>query len=118
MDVLGVLAGEPDGSWAVDLPAEEVPAELPEPCLGINFARNGPPPPPPPTPLLFDPAPTHSPATRVASSLLHSPRALCGLIRVEHAVAVIFLLPRGQLAQACVLAWHGLSGVMALLAWS
>jgi Alfin len=33
--------GESDGSWAVDLPAEEVPAELPEPCLGINFARNG-----------------------------------------------------------------------------
>ena len=25
----------------VDLPAEEVPAELPEPCLGINFARDG-----------------------------------------------------------------------------
>jgi hypothetical protein len=35
------LYGESDGSWAVDLPAEEVPAELPEPCLGINFARNG-----------------------------------------------------------------------------
>lgn len=35
------LYGEPDGSWAVDVPAEEVPAELPEPCLGINFARNG-----------------------------------------------------------------------------
>lgn len=33
--------GESDGSWAVDLPAEEVPAELPEPCLGINFARSG-----------------------------------------------------------------------------
>nr|BAV58202.1 alfin-like protein [Ulva partita] len=32
---------EPDGSWALDLPAEEVPAELPEPCLGINFARDG-----------------------------------------------------------------------------
>ncbi len=26
---------------AVSLPAEEVPAELPEPALGINFARNG-----------------------------------------------------------------------------
>jgi Alfin len=41
--VLGCLpvTGESDGSWAVDLPAEEVPAELPEPCLGINFARNG-----------------------------------------------------------------------------
>nr|BAV58199.1 alfin-like protein [Ulva partita] len=35
------LYGEPDGSWALDLPAEEVPAELPEPCLGINFARDG-----------------------------------------------------------------------------
>ena len=35
------VTGESDGSWAVDLPAEEVPAELPEPCLGINFARNG-----------------------------------------------------------------------------
>lgn len=34
-------AGEPSGSWALDLPAEEVPAELPEPCLGINFARDG-----------------------------------------------------------------------------
>lgn len=33
--------GEPDGSWTVDQPAEEVPAELPEPCLGINFARDG-----------------------------------------------------------------------------
>ena len=33
--------GEIDGSWSVDLPAEEVPAELPEPCLGINFARDG-----------------------------------------------------------------------------
>lgn len=37
-----VLApGETDGSWTVDLPAEEVPPELPEPCLGINFARDG-----------------------------------------------------------------------------
>ena len=37
-----VLAqGETDGSWSVDLPAEEVPPELPEPCLGINFARDG-----------------------------------------------------------------------------
>lgn len=37
----GILAGEPSGAWALDLPAEEVPAELPEPCLGINFARDG-----------------------------------------------------------------------------
>lgn len=35
------LYGEPDGRWTVDLPAEEVPPELPEPCLGINFARDG-----------------------------------------------------------------------------
>lgn len=35
------LYGERDGSWTVDLPAEEVPPELPEPCLGINFARDG-----------------------------------------------------------------------------
>ena len=32
-------AGESSGEWSVDLPAEEVPSELPEPCLGINFAR-------------------------------------------------------------------------------
>jgi Alfin len=25
----------------VDLPAEEVPPEMPEPALGINFARDG-----------------------------------------------------------------------------
>lgn len=25
----------------MDLPAEEVPPELPEPCLGVNFARDG-----------------------------------------------------------------------------
>lgn len=35
------LYGETNGTWTVDLPAEEVPAELPEPCLGINFARDG-----------------------------------------------------------------------------
>lgn len=33
--------GDRDGSWSVDLPSEEVPPELPEPCLGINFARDG-----------------------------------------------------------------------------
>ena len=33
--------GNPDGSWNVDLPAAEVPPELPEPVLGINFARDG-----------------------------------------------------------------------------
>jgi len=35
------LYGERDGKWTVDLPAEEVPPELPEPCLGVNFARDG-----------------------------------------------------------------------------
>jgi hypothetical protein len=35
------LYGNPDATWEVDLPAEEVPPELPEPALGINFARNG-----------------------------------------------------------------------------
>lgn len=33
--------GDPDGRWRVDLPAAEVPPELPEPVLGINFAREG-----------------------------------------------------------------------------
>mmetsp|Transcript_48866 Transcript_48866/g.156519 ORF Transcript_48866/g.156519 Transcript_48866/m.156519 type:complete len:213 (+) Transcript_48866:228-866(+) len=35
------LYGNPDATWSVDLPAEEVPPELPEPALGINFARDG-----------------------------------------------------------------------------
>lgn len=35
------LYGFPDEAWEVNLPAEEVPPELPEPALGINFARNG-----------------------------------------------------------------------------
>ena len=35
------LYGHPDESWEVNLPAEEVPPELPEPALGINFARDG-----------------------------------------------------------------------------
>ncbi|KAL8152696.1 hypothetical protein V2J09_010456 [Rumex salicifolius] len=35
------LFGQSNGSWEVNLPAEEVPAELPEPALGINFARDG-----------------------------------------------------------------------------
>ena len=35
------LYGNPDGTWEVSLPAEEVPPELPEPALGINFARDG-----------------------------------------------------------------------------
>ena len=33
--------GTRDGNWSVELPVEEVPPELPEPCLGINFARDG-----------------------------------------------------------------------------
>ncbi|KAL3152294.1 hypothetical protein ABBQ32_001365 [Trebouxia sp. C0010 RCD-2024] len=36
-----VAYGHSDGTWSVALPAEEVPPELPEPCLGINFARDG-----------------------------------------------------------------------------
>ena len=35
------LYGLSDGSWEVTLPCEEVPPELPEPALGINFARDG-----------------------------------------------------------------------------
>ncbi|XP_006657578.2 PHD finger protein ALFIN-LIKE 2 [Oryza brachyantha] len=35
------LYGHPNGRWEVALPAEEVPPELPEPALGINFARDG-----------------------------------------------------------------------------
>ena len=35
------LAGHADGSYSVVPPAEEVPPELPEPALGINFARDG-----------------------------------------------------------------------------
>ncbi|KAL5572412.1 hypothetical protein UlMin_022009 [Ulmus minor] len=35
------LYGFPDEKWEVNLPAEEVPPELPEPALGINFARDG-----------------------------------------------------------------------------
>eukprot|EP00884_Botryococcus_braunii_P019827 jgi/Botrbrau1/6528/Bobra.40_2s0001.1 len=34
------LYGTSEGSWRVDLPAEEVPEELPEPALGINWARD------------------------------------------------------------------------------
>ena len=32
-------ASSSGGQWAVAPPADEVPPELPEPCLGINFAR-------------------------------------------------------------------------------
>ncbi|CAN0877991.1 PHD finger protein ALFIN-LIKE 5 [Linum grandiflorum] len=35
------LYGFPSDHWEVKLPAEEVPPELPEPALGINFARDG-----------------------------------------------------------------------------
>lgn len=35
------LYGYADGNWSVDLPVEEVPPEIPEPALGINFARDG-----------------------------------------------------------------------------
>ncbi|WOK96137.1 PHD finger protein ALFIN-LIKE 3 [Canna indica] len=35
------LYGFPNEQWEVNLPAEEVPPEIPEPVLGINFARDG-----------------------------------------------------------------------------
>jgi hypothetical protein len=35
------LYGYANEAWEVALPAEEVPTELPEPALGINFARDG-----------------------------------------------------------------------------
>mmetsp|Transcript_20297 Transcript_20297/g.24267 ORF Transcript_20297/g.24267 Transcript_20297/m.24267 type:complete len:222 (-) Transcript_20297:642-1307(-) len=35
------LYGHSDSNWEVNLPVEEVPPELPEPALGINFARDG-----------------------------------------------------------------------------
>ncbi|XP_061365162.1 PHD finger protein ALFIN-LIKE 4-like isoform X2 [Gastrolobium bilobum] len=35
------LYGLPDERWEVNLPVEEVPPELPEPVLGLNFARDG-----------------------------------------------------------------------------
>ncbi|XP_047943590.1 PHD finger protein ALFIN-LIKE 4-like [Salvia hispanica] len=35
------LYGLPNGQWKLDLPAQEVPPEIPEPSLGINFSRYG-----------------------------------------------------------------------------
>eukprot|EP00887_Chlorella_sp_A99_P002305 scaffold10.g2305.t1 len=35
------LYGYADGTYEVAMPAEEVPPELPEPSIGINFARDG-----------------------------------------------------------------------------
>lgn len=35
------LHGKSDSSWQVTLPADQVPSELPEPTIGINFARDG-----------------------------------------------------------------------------
>ena len=35
------LYGLPNGSWELNLPVDEVPPELPEPALGINFSRDG-----------------------------------------------------------------------------
>ena len=34
------LYGYPDESWEVKLPVDEVPSQLPEPVLGINFSRD------------------------------------------------------------------------------
>ena len=35
------LFGYANESWKVKFPTEELPPELPEPVLGINFARDG-----------------------------------------------------------------------------
>ncbi|VFQ84845.1 unnamed protein product [Cuscuta campestris] len=35
------LYGFPNETWEVNLPVDEVPSELPEPTLGINFVRDG-----------------------------------------------------------------------------
>ncbi|GAU28799.1 hypothetical protein TSUD_357850 [Trifolium subterraneum] len=35
------LYGFPNEEWKLNLPAEAIPSELPEPSLGINFARSG-----------------------------------------------------------------------------
>ncbi|CAN4086987.1 unnamed protein product [Withania somnifera] len=35
------LYGLPNEQWAVNLPAEDLPSDLPEPVVGINFARDG-----------------------------------------------------------------------------
>ncbi|CAL5340865.1 unnamed protein product [Camellia sinensis] len=35
-----VLYGLPNETWEVNLPVEEVPPELPEPALAINFSRD------------------------------------------------------------------------------
>ncbi|KAK1426514.1 hypothetical protein QVD17_15188 [Tagetes erecta] len=35
------LYGHPNGTWELSLPVENVPSKIPEPCVGINFARQG-----------------------------------------------------------------------------
>lgn len=35
------LYGYPNGTWEVSPPDEFVPQRIPEPCNGINFARDG-----------------------------------------------------------------------------
>lgn len=35
------LYGLPTGLWEVNVPVEEVPAGIPEPVIGINFAKEG-----------------------------------------------------------------------------
>uniref|UniRef100_A0A803LUD1 PHD finger protein ALFIN-LIKE n=1 Tax=Chenopodium quinoa TaxID=63459 RepID=A0A803LUD1_CHEQI len=35
------LYGKPNGEWEVSLPSECLPPKLPDPTLGINFARDG-----------------------------------------------------------------------------
>lgn len=34
------MYGLPNESWEVDFPVEEIPPEIPEPVMGINFARD------------------------------------------------------------------------------
>ena len=33
--------GLPSGDWQVAPPADDVPSQLPEPAIGINFSRDG-----------------------------------------------------------------------------
>lgn len=35
------LYGLPNGKWEVSMPVADLPAEVPEPALGINFSKEG-----------------------------------------------------------------------------
>lgn len=85
------LYGYSDGTWEVTLPCEEVPPELPEPTLGINFARDG-----APCWLALLAGGACSPSTTLACA-----RACgCGLVRSSAAASC---LPAGgrRLRRAC-----------------